>query len=102
MMLITGCLVLAGCVSLALGQAAKWKLVTGNPLVHRTRAALRVSGLLWLGTALGIGIAVDGAGFAVLSWTQQVALASFLVAMVLGFRPRSLRRVARLYSVFWP
>lgn len=102
MTVFAACLVLAGCVSLALSQAGKWKLVAGTAPADRVRAAIRVVGWVLLGAALVVCIAAQGAGFAVLMWTLLVAVASFVVALTLGLRPGLFRPVTRMYSALWP
>lgn len=101
MIVLTACLVFAGCTALALSQDQKWKAVAGSTS-GRARRAIRIVGWVLLGAVLGLGIAVEGPGFAVLLWTLQFALASFVVAMALSFRPGLFKPVARACSVLWP
>lgn len=101
MIVLNACLVLAGCMSLALSQERNWKTVAGSSALGRERAAVRIVGWFLLGAALGVGIAVEGPGFAVLVWALQFALASFAVAMTLSFRPGLFGPVARACSVLW-
>ena len=101
MMMLAACLVFAGCMSLALGQDRNWKAVTGTSPIARTRMAIRTVGWAFLGAAVAVSAAAEGPGFAVLLWTLQVAMASFLVAMTLSFRPGWFKPVARAYSMLW-
>lgn len=100
MIIFTGFLVFIGCMSLALSQHRHWKIVTGTMLVARTKKAIRVIGWALLGVALLVCIEAEGLGFAVLIWPLLIAAGSFIVAMLLSFRPGLLRLVARVYSIF--
>lgn len=102
MIMLTACLVFAGCMSLALSQDRNWKTVAATAPAGRAQAAARFVGWVLLGATLAISVSVAGPGFAVLMWTLQIAVASFIVAMMLSFRPGSLRPVVRAYSALWP
>lgn len=91
-----------GCMSLALSQNRNWNIVTGTALVTRTKKAIRVIAWIFLGAAFFVCIDIEGLSFAVLIWLLLMAAASFIVAIMLSFRPELLKPVARLYSVFWP
>jgi hypothetical protein len=101
MIVLAACLLLAGCMSLALSQEQHWKIVAGSPSVGRERAALRKFGWILLGAALGVCIAAEGPGFAILVWGLLVTLASFAVAMTLSFRPGLFKPIARACSALW-
>lgn len=102
MMMLAAFLVFAGCASLALSQDAKWRAVAAPPATARTRLACRRMGWLLLAVALGVCIASEGPGFAVLIWTLQFAVAGFVVALVLGFRAGLLKPLAEFYARCWP
>lgn len=102
MIVLAACLAFLGCLSLALSQDGKWKIVAGTAPVARTRAALRISGWVLLGVTLAVCIAAEGPGFAVLLWTLLVSVACFVVAMTLSFRPTAFRPFARACSTWWP
>lgn len=98
MIVLAACLALAGCASLALAQDRNWKVVMPAAVANRRRMAMRFTGWTLLAASLAVCIASQGAGFAALLWTLQVAVASFLVAITLSFRPAWLRPVARAYG----
>jgi len=102
MIVITGGLAFAGCILLALSQSGKWTAVMGSAVVVRTQHATRAAGGVFLGAAFAVSLVTEGAGFAALLWTLQVALASFIVALMLSFRPGWLRPVARACFFLWP
>jgi hypothetical protein len=102
MIILVACLAFAGCLSLALGESRNWNAVAGAVSGNHTRAAIRTVGWILLGAALAVAIAVEAPGFAVLLWTLLVAVASFVVAMMLSFYPRLFRPVARACSALWP
>jgi hypothetical protein len=101
MIVLSACLVLAGCMSLALSQEQNWKIVAGGSSVARERAVLRIFGWVLLGAALGVCIAAEGRGFGVLVWGLLATSASFSVAMTLSFRPGMFKPIARACSALW-
>jgi hypothetical protein len=50
---------------------------------------------------LVVSVAIEGIGFAVLTWILRIVLASFIAAMTLSFRPGSFKPVVRAYSALW-
>jgi hypothetical protein len=91
-------LTLLACASLALGLPRNWKLVTGEALAEPVQTIVRRTGWTALFMALLTCVLRDGAGFAVLIWPLLFALAAFVTAMALSFRPVVLRSLARAYQ----
>ncbi len=86
------CLIFAACLLLAMSQERHWKSLAGAAADHhRARVMSRFAAAALLGVALMAGIAVEGAGFAVLVWTLLANVASVAIAMVLAFLPALLR-----------
>lgn len=100
MTVLAACLVFAGCLSLSLCQGRNWKAVAGSAPIAFTQAVIRYAGWILLGAALAVAVAVEGPGFAVLAWTLQIAVASFVVAVTLSYRPGLFRPIASAYSTF--
>jgi len=98
LLLIAAVLTLLACASLALGLPRNWKLVTGEPLAEPVQAIVRRTGWAVLFLALLICVVGDGGGFAALIWPLLFALAAFVTAMALSFRPGALLPLARVYQ----
>lgn len=93
--------IFAGCLSLALSQDRNWKNVAGRSASGRTHAAAHFLGWALLGASLAVCIVIEGPGFGVLTWVLQITVASFLVSMMLSFRPNALKPVVRAFSALW-
>lgn len=73
---------------LALAMDAHGRQVWGQGPGIGAARVLRGLGVLALGSALGLCLAVDHASMAVLVWVMGLALGALLVAMVLAWRAR--------------
>ena len=89
---------LLGGVFLALSQARNWRTVMGAPPVKFTSRA--ASGIGWVFVLLSLVVCVvrDGWGFAAILWPMLLGSASGIIALILAFRPASLRLPARLMA----
>lgn len=102
MTVLMALLSLAACTSLALSQERNWKIVTSGSQGSRARLALRYLGWALLCGVLALAMASGVAGFAVLLWMLLAMLASFVVALLLTFRPGLFRPVAQVASRLFP
>ena len=80
-----------GCVFLALSQHRHLRAVLGE---RQAKRITRPLGWLLVLSSLLFCILRDGVNFAALTWPLSMALASFLVAMVLAYKPGWLSPVA--------
>ncbi|MEM6638941.1 MAG: DUF3325 domain-containing protein [Pseudomonadota bacterium] len=81
---------------LALSQASHWYRVNKS---HTRRPGVRAVGWVLIGASFIVCIARDGVSLAMLIWPMVTATVSVAVALLLAFRPRWLRSLARLLSV---
>ena len=89
---VTGML---GMAWFALAKLPHWRQVTGEEWQHGgTRSALRFAGSVALAVSLGLCLAADHISMSFLVWTMILAAGALGVAMLLAFRPRTLRWIA--------
>jgi len=96
-MLLPAALSMLACASLALSQRRNWQIVTGEVADPAARKRARIVGWVAVGLAFAASVASDGVGFSALILPLLLAAAGFLVALLLGFCPQRLRRLARFY-----
>ncbi len=101
-MVLVALLTFLGCAFLALTQKRNWRAVSNLTLTSNTKARLNIMGWLLQGVALLLCVLVEGAGFAALLWPLFFASGSFMVAMLLSYRPHFLRPIARLSLLLTP
>lgn len=93
--LILACLLmLVGMIWLALAKPVHWQQVLGKggSSDQHPAPALRRAGIISLVLSALACLAADHASMAVLVWIMLLALATFIVAMLLAWRPHWLRR----------
>jgi hypothetical protein len=79
----------------ALAKLPHWRQVTGEEWQHGgTRSALRFAGAVALGVSLGLCLAADHITMSFLVWIMIQAAGALGVALLLAFRPRTLRWIA--------
>ncbi|MBL4670620.1 MAG: DUF3325 domain-containing protein [Arenicella sp.] len=90
-------LTLAGCVSLALSQNRNWQNITETNLSSSTQRLIRTTGWVLLCIAFMICSARDGVSFAIILWLLLIGISSFIVAMILSFKPSLMSLVTRTF-----
>ena len=91
MILSTALLILIACSFLALSQDRHLKKVVGVKL--QERKASKLSGGVLLILSFALLVVSEGMGYALLLWILLIACASFIVALVLSYKPTLLNPV---------
>ena len=87
---------LMGCALLALTQAHHWRKVTTSPMPAAIKAKLMA--ILFLSISFFLTLIEQGLGFALPIWLLFFALASFLIAMLLAFKPIAFLVICQLLA----
>lgn len=95
LLIIAATCALIGCSLLALSLKRNWRLVSNSQISVRALKTVRLCGWAALCFSLIACVVKDGAGFAALSFPLLFALGSFLVAMMLSYRPSLFQPVIR-------
>ena len=96
MIAITGAMVFIACTLLAICQNKNWHLVTKKP--NRNNNTIRYMGFSLLTLSIIFCFLDQGISYTALLWPLLFFCASFMVSMILSFKPQWLKLVTNLFT----